>query len=601
MYLFFNTIKNYIGTLVNYFWESCFPARDRNVQVQDTDEVPSVSTRERENKEPATSVTRRTRHKSNARSQSDSVTKSEEESSAKTKNPVTSETASTTNSEARVRVAPKKPRPKPKKTQIKLTGSLTQPEAVLTLPEETQISSEVAHTQPEKFPAQSKETPSKPKEIRTKSKGTPSKSKNISTRTKGIQIKSETTKTQPERSQAKFVVDSSIKPSKEESSAKSEIGAKGPTLSPSTPGFFPSYLLKRTLPGKSVINRDKFPQQVITLIDELRIKFPEAKFYFVGAGPSNILDGLKPNDYDILIINADTGEIQNYLQSRKVNSQKRSEKHPVIFCDLENGVSIDFTVKAKEGAHPKDRLEDDFKSRDFNLSALYCEFTQDKEFEVFSFSNALKLRNEGVIEAIGDPVTSFEQDPTRLFRLAKLLITNPNYVLGKELQKAIDGLKEIKGEKPKWLLLLEQFIKAEYGNFDRLDQAMRKLFIRYNYQDINRAFQKLGLLTEFTDNSHTAADHACSKIPNISPDDKYIYWILANLLQRFEDGKENSLSPLHSILNLSYGEIDLLDYVYGQGPSKTPEVYVFIPQILNLISSFNLSYKNTNNFDLTFQ
>jgi tRNA nucleotidyltransferase/poly(A) polymerase len=58
----------------------------------------------------------------------------------------------------------------------------------------------------------------------------------------------------------------------------------------------------------------------------------------------------------------------------------------------------------------------------------------------------LKLRNDRIIEAIGDPVASFEQDPTRLFRLAKLLITNPNYVLGKELQQAIDGLKCISSD-----------------------------------------------------------------------------------------------------------------------------------------------------------
>ncbi|MCL9684740.1 hypothetical protein [Legionella maioricensis] len=594
MYLFFDAIKSYIRGFVNYLWECCAPVPNNNVQIQETDEEPQLSVNpiesKVENTATLTPIKRQTRQKSNTQSKLEPAIKSRKETPVKSKiKSITAPENEIMNTpEVAVQMAPKKSRTKLKGAQVKPEGRI-QPEEVQIQAKDTQIKPKEAQIKPKEAQIKLKEAQIKLKEAQIKSKEAQIKSK---------VVKLDGSRTKAEESRSKTaIIHTPIKPSKVESSVNSEV--KKPSLSSSASVFFPSYLLTPTVPVKPVINRDKFPQQVIQLIDELRIKFPEAKFYFVGAGPANILDGLKPNDYDILIVNADVGLIQNHLQSRKINAQKRSGKHPVIFCDFENGVSIDFTVKTQKEVQPKNILEGDFKNRDFNLSALYCEFTADKEFEVFSFSNALKLRNDRIIEAIGDPVASLEQDPTRLFRLAKLLITNPNYVLGKELQQAIDGLKEVKDKKPKWLLLFEQFIKAEYANHDRLDQAMRKLFIRYSYQDINKAFQKLGLLTEFTDNSHTAADQACSKIPDISPAERYIYWVLANILQRFEDGKENSLSPLHPILNLTYGEIDLLDFVYGQGPSKTPEVYVYLSQVLTLIGNFKLPYKNETDHSFT--
>lgn len=360
-------------------------------------------------------------------------------------------------------------------------------------------------------------------------------------------------------------------------------------LNPQTPEFFPSYT-------KWIIKRNQFPVRLIELIDDLKVQFPDAKFYLTGASPSNILDRIKPNDYDILVINLDLNLLQKYLASKKVNLQKRSEKFPILFCDLGAGVAVDFSAKKMEAAeHVRNVLEMDYLSRDFNLSALYVEFTAANEFPVFSFGDVLRTRHAKIIESIGEPLEVLVSDPTRLFRLAKLLITNPTYNLGPKLQY---GLQELTKKQPgtaQWLSLLESFLKTEYGNHDRLDQAMRKLFERYSYQEINKAFQKMGLLTAFTNNTYEDVERACSRIPEVASGEQYIYWIMANILKYAENGNEHALFPWHSILNLSGTETDFLDFIYGKAYNQESGVFVALPEIHELIDSFQLVAANLEN------
>ena len=369
------------------------------------------------------------------------------------------------------------------------------------------------------------------------------------------------------------------------------VATKASPLMSKSPAFFVPLSQGATL-NIQYLNRSQFPLPIMQLLDELRTQFPSARFYLTGAATSNILDGIKPNDYDILIINATMPLVYEFLQSRQLNTEIRSTKYPVIFCDMGSGITLDFTVnenQLKESV--QDLLHTDFDKRDFNLNALYCEFTNENNFLIFSFGNAMNLRNQKIIASIHEPGITFEHDPIRLFRLAKLLITNPTYVLSKDLHTEIKSFTQISDVLPKWKKLITNAIRADYGTLDRLDHAIRKLFIRYSYEEINSVFHKLGLLTEFTDNSFSSVRSACSKIPAIMADEKFIYWILANVLQRFENGKSNRACPLNFILRLSSIEQDYLDYVYGRGPGKTPEVYVFVPEVLTLIKQFRLSYE----------
>lgn len=353
-------------------------------------------------------------------------------------------------------------------------------------------------------------------------------------------------------------------------------------LNRNSPEFFPSYT-------KWSIKRNQFPPQLIELIDDLKLNFSNAKFYLTGAGPANILDGVKPNDYDILVIRSDLELIHTYLISKNIKAEKRSKKFPILFCDLGEGISVDFSVKDKDAAKPVNTiLQQDYFSRDFNLNALYVEFTAKKEFSVFSFGDALATRHTKVIEAVGKPLTILINDPIRLFRLAKLLITNPTYKLGPALQRALQSLPG-----NMWLSCLDSFVRGEYGNRDRLDFAMRKLFERYSYEQINNAFEKIGLLTAFTDNTLADVVSACSLIPDVSTDEKYIYWVLANVLQRAENGNAYSLFPLHDIFNLSYSEIDLLDYIYGKAYNLDSGIFVALDEIRVLIGGFQLDAANS--------
>ncbi|CEG58415.1 nucleotidyltransferase family protein [Legionella fallonii] len=363
-------------------------------------------------------------------------------------------------------------------------------------------------------------------------------------------------------------------------------------LDPKALEFFPSHY-KANLPKSLTIKRSQFPPQMIQLIDELRVQFPDAKFYLTGGCPANILDALKPNDYDILVINADLDLIQKYLETKKINSERRSNKFPILFCDLGQGVTLDFSVKKCEQSKDIGKtLEADYLTRDFNLNALYVEFTVESEFSVFSFFNALKAQQGKVITSVSDPLDAFAKDPIRLFRLAKLLITNPTYSLEWKLRQALKQIGEVKEGQPQWLWLFQAFIKAEFGNWNRLDYAMRKLFERYNYQEINKAFETMGLLTAFTDNTYDDVERACSKIPLVGSSNKFIYWILANVLQRFENGKEHQLFSWHSILNLSYYEEELLDFIYAQGAKQSFGIHVVAPEIQALIGGFQLSPEN---------
>ncbi|MBL7480414.1 hypothetical protein [Legionella bononiensis] len=367
--------------------------------------------------------------------------------------------------------------------------------------------------------------------------------------------------------------------------------AKSASLMSQSPAFFVP-LSQRAALNVQYLNRNQFPLPMMQLLDELRTQFPEARFFLTGAATSNILDGIKPNDYDILIINISMSLVNDFLHSRQLYTEIRSTKYPIIFCDMGNGITLDFTVNENQLKESVQHLLNaDFEKRDFNLNALYCEITTEINFLIFSFGNAMNLRNKKIISSIKEPGSAFEHDPVRIFRLAKLLITNPTYVLSKDLQVEIKSFSQISDEMPKWKKLIKTAIREDYGTLDRIDYAMRKLFIRYGYEDINKAFYKLGLLTEFTDNSYSSVRSACSKVPAIEADEKFIYWIMANILQRFENGKSNQTCPLNFLLRLSFIEQDYLDYVYGKGPNKIPEVYVFVPEVLALIKQFRLSYE----------
>lgn len=364
---------------------------------------------------------------------------------------------------------------------------------------------------------------------------------------------------------------------------------RGRRSSPAINFFTPVPLLSLDI-GCYFISRKQLPRTLIRLLNELKKVFPWARIYLTGAGPENILNGIKPNDYDLLIIGPSLDMVDKYLKTKPINSSVRSFKYPIIHCELGNNVLIDFTVKSNDYGEPfNNLLARDYMVRDFNASSLYCEFTQNNKFWVFSFNKALQKLQEGIIDSNLAPMFTFTQDPTRLFRLIKIMICKPNHKLGDFLAKTIKDLSDIQDSKPKWAFLFNQFIKMEYGNLDRFNQAIRKLFLRYNYQAINPTLHQLGLLASFTDNASQDVERACAKIPNIKTENKFIFWILANMLMGLENGKEFAHCPLAQFLKLSPEENAYFNRINGKKAGQITGLKDVPKELTDLINQFNLT------------
>ncbi|MFA6303813.1 MAG: hypothetical protein WC627_11885 [Legionella sp.] len=344
------------------------------------------------------------------------------------------------------------------------------------------------------------------------------------------------------------------------------------------------------------IGRAQIKPEVMRLLDTLIDQFPLAEFYLTGAAPADILDSNKPNDYDIVTVNLSLPDLHAFFLSQNVQSDLRGKKNPILFCDLGIGITLDFTSKM---FMPNETIEAllyrDFQGRDFTNNALYCKFTKADEFQIFSFASALKNREEKIIDSIPNAEVIFEQDITRLFRLVKLIIKQPEYQLSGCLQKALDNLRS------SWVFSLRNYTNASTANRLRLDHVMKKLFARAQYVEINQAFDRLGILNAFTRNSLEDANLACAKIQVFNDKYKMLYWIAANILQGYTKGKTQGYSPLHNSLLLTLQERDYLLYINGKCPGRTAVLHYCAFDIVALVSAFELEQNDTNANYLSFK
>lgn len=333
------------------------------------------------------------------------------------------------------------------------------------------------------------------------------------------------------------------------------------------------------------INKQQIPSRLIQLIKELQQSFAKSLWYLTGSAPANILDEILPNDYDLIAVNVSLPEIQQFLGTKGLKGEIRGQKFPILCCDLGEGVWVDFAVRSTQNLSAIDTLlKNDFYIRDFNLNALYCQLTTADEFPVFSFDDALKARQHKQITSIADPDKTFKQDPTRLFRLAKLMISYPNYRISDELRKSLTALR------PKLIVLLENYAGRHVNNRFRLDQSIKKLFARATYSEINEAFDRLGVLNIFSGNNLANANEACSRIPIIGAKDKWFFWIAANILKSYTLGNSNGWSPLYHALWSTQQEQDWYRYINSICPGQQLQrMQYFNLQLLELIESFNLT------------
>ncbi|USQ15010.1 hypothetical protein J2N86_06865 [Legionella lytica] len=336
------------------------------------------------------------------------------------------------------------------------------------------------------------------------------------------------------------------------------------------------------------LTRAKIPQELLLLMDELRKEFPKAAFYLTGAAPGNILEDIEPNDYDLLVLNISLFELQDALTRKKISSEQRSVKYPILYCPLTPKISIDFSVKFLASTQtPQDLLKSDFLARDFNLNALYMEFTEQNQFPIFSYSNALAKRAEKkIVDVLDSPIETLKQDPIRLFRLAKLMISYPNYSLDTSVKKA---LIELQGQ---WPNIMNTYLLQDKANRFRMNHALRKLFSKCSMEAINEAFVKLHVLPLFSGNSKTLSDTACSRIPKTLPKEYHCFsWILANSLQYLEE-KKQVYCPLLTSVVLTPNESACLRFVALKVNNNIVDMQAFDminePALVELLQEFHL-------------
>ncbi|KTD82190.1 hypothetical protein [Legionella waltersii] len=342
--------------------------------------------------------------------------------------------------------------------------------------------------------------------------------------------------------------------------------------------------------GDCSIERFRFPPSLLETVDNIREEFPDARLFLTGAAPANLIDHIKPNDYDILIIGANSKDLLQYLRKQQFQAELRGIKYPVVFAKVDEEVSIDFSVNENLQRDPINIvLMRDYMRRDLNLNALYLEFTEGGQFSVFSFIRSLTLKQQKIIQTIAHPYFSFSIDPSRLFRLLKSMLENPRYKLSAEIENTLIhlGTPALNGSSL-MMNLFTLYVEQDPGNRGRLNQCIRKVFNRYSYEEINEGLEKLGLLKLLTNNSLSAAQQACKKIPKVSLEHKFVYWILANSLQHAENTKSRQLIPMKPLLAFNQSENALFSFTNAHILQKPPRLHVYTPSILELISSFHL-------------
>ena len=99
---------------------------------------------------------------------------------------------------------------------------------------------------------------------------------------------------------------------------------------------------------------------------------------------------------------------------------------------------------------------------------------------------------------------------------------------------------------------------------------------------------------------------ACSKIPKIDEENRFFYWILANILQKSESEIIIGPCPLDFMLSLTQFELPVLQYIYFLTSGREPKRFLHadlvdtiesVPNIRDLIKEFQLSCNNSTHYN----
>lgn len=178
------------------------------------------------------------------------------------------------------------------------------------------------------------------------------------------------------------------------------------------------------------ININVLPEDVKKIFDMFDREW--TPIYLVGGCVRDMLLGTTPKDYDFTV-ETPPENIENILKLYHIPFNAMSAKYGTIIARI-NDVDYEITSTRKEAGyidnrHPEEvifgaSIEEDLKRRDFTINAMAL----DKEGTLIDPFNGQYDLNLGVIKAVGNPNIRFKEDPLRIMRALRFLITKGFYL-----------------------------------------------------------------------------------------------------------------------------------------------------------------------------
>lgn len=160
--------------------------------------------------------------------------------------------------------------------------------------------------------------------------------------------------------------------------------------------------------------------------------------YFAGGCVRDKLLGHEPKDYDIATSATPADVLKLFPKSNEVGA------HFGVVIAKHGGHHVEIATFRTDGSYKDGRRpetvtfstpEEDAKRRDFTINGL---FENPESGEVIDFVNGLPDLKAGILRAIGNPTTRFQEDSLRLLRAVRFSTT-----LGFPIEsKTLDAIKE---------------------------------------------------------------------------------------------------------------------------------------------------------------
>lgn len=155
-------------------------------------------------------------------------------------------------------------------------------------------------------------------------------------------------------------------------------------------------------------------------------ELPGSRWFVVGGAVRDALLGRALKDIDIVVTGVETEALTRFLETRgtvdfvgrtfgvfKFSSKEHDARFDIALprTDIPAGTGGYRDVEAR--VDPRLPIEDDLARRDFTVNAMAWDASEDRLIDPHGGQNNLEKK---MIRAVGDPVTRFQEDYTRMLR-----------------------------------------------------------------------------------------------------------------------------------------------------------------------------------------